>query len=406
MRTHSLADLIPPMSDQEFTELKRSIDAQGLIEPITIYDDQVLDGRHRYRACRELGIEPKTTIFRDGGDEDAALKFVIAKNIARRHLTESQRAMVAAAIANREVGSNQHRKKGGPIDPPSISKAAAMMKVSAKSVKRAKQVQAKGAPELAKAVTDGEIKVSAAAKIAALPGDEQRRIAAEKDPRKRCELIEKLTKARAAARAATEKGSPHTTANVDRPDRGIVTVAERLPVSLRNATARFITEAEPFDMDQRASAISYALAGLDLRDAFRRILLSVPIGREPTTKSQAPSPCQCEGRGLNKIACLVLDSLHRWSPMQRTTIRLSRVRQDRVYEALDSLLERGHVEKMPRRGYRITEAGKQVHAAKFEAARAKAIARKAAMQRLPRLDPTQVVRAIEAAGSATDGDEA
>jgi ParB-like chromosome segregation protein Spo0J len=33
--------------------------ANGLIRPIVVWQGQIIDGRHRERLCRELGIEPR-----------------------------------------------------------------------------------------------------------------------------------------------------------------------------------------------------------------------------------------------------------------------------------------------------------------------------------------------------------
>lgn len=93
---HSFCLLIPEMSEEDYQELKADIEKNELIEPVVIYQGQILDGKHRYQACVELGIEPKFTEFE--GDELSALQFVISKNIKRRHLTESQRAAIAAEI--------------------------------------------------------------------------------------------------------------------------------------------------------------------------------------------------------------------------------------------------------------------------------------------------------------------
>jgi hypothetical protein len=87
----------------------------------------------------------------DPGIGTDPLNFVVSMNLKRRHLNESQRAMIAGKIANMKLGDNQHTKEGGSIDLPS---AAEMMNVSPASVKRAKSVQEHGTKELVKAVED------------------------------------------------------------------------------------------------------------------------------------------------------------------------------------------------------------------------------------------------------------
>jgi ParB-like chromosome segregation protein Spo0J len=82
--------LLPKMSDEEFVELKASIQAEGQHYPIVANEDlEVLDGHHRFRACTELGIEPDFEV-RKFEDKLIEKKFVIEANLRRRHLTKFQ----------------------------------------------------------------------------------------------------------------------------------------------------------------------------------------------------------------------------------------------------------------------------------------------------------------------------
>jgi hypothetical protein len=88
------------MEGEELEALVASIKEHGLRRPITLLDDKILDGRNRYRACLLAKVEPATRNFR-GGDP---LAFVVDENVCRRHLDESQRAMVAAKMATLSEG--------------------------------------------------------------------------------------------------------------------------------------------------------------------------------------------------------------------------------------------------------------------------------------------------------------
>ena len=146
------------MTDREYAELVADIKAHGLIEPITRYQGKIFDGRNRFNASNEAGIEPTYIDF--DGDDDAALAFVISKNLMRRQPTTSQRAMVSARHAKLKKGQ---RKSDASIDA-SQEEAAKLMNVSRISTQRARKVLDKGDRELIAAVDRGEIKVSKAAK--------------------------------------------------------------------------------------------------------------------------------------------------------------------------------------------------------------------------------------------------
>jgi hypothetical protein len=157
-----LATVFPPMVEEEFTRLKGDIATRGQLEPIWIYCGRVVDGRHRLRACRELGLEP---VVREYDGDGEVLDFVIAKNLHRRHLSANQRALVAAKLANLSGGrpSKTARKRAV-----TQSNAAALLRVGRTSVQGARQVLDRGVPELVAAVECDAIKVSTAATVATL----------------------------------------------------------------------------------------------------------------------------------------------------------------------------------------------------------------------------------------------
>jgi len=166
------------MSDTEFRELVEDIRTHGQREAIWVLPDgQVIDGRHRVLACAELGRSVDARVYHGTGD--AIVDFVVSLNLKRRHLNESQRAMVGARLANLERGDNQYTKEHPQICGTSHADAAKQMQVSTRSVESAAAVQRTGAPELVAAVDAGRVSVSAAADVATLPEDEQREVVAK-----------------------------------------------------------------------------------------------------------------------------------------------------------------------------------------------------------------------------------
>lgn len=157
--THPAADIFPMLDGDEYAAFKADIATHGQRQPICLMPDGViLDGRNRWRACAELGLEPKCETYH--GDDP--IGFVISLNLNRRHLSESQRAMIAARLADLPRG---RPKENGSIDPFSQAKAAAVLNVSVPSIKRAHQVLISGDDELIDAVDRGDIAVSRAAQI-------------------------------------------------------------------------------------------------------------------------------------------------------------------------------------------------------------------------------------------------
>lgn len=101
------------------------------------------------------------------------LAFVVSLNLHRRHLSESQRAIVAGKLANLTHGGDR-RSEQAPnlgLEPPATlkvtaQKAAEMLNVGRGTVEAARAVQRAAAPEIVKAVETGRVAVSAAAQVA------------------------------------------------------------------------------------------------------------------------------------------------------------------------------------------------------------------------------------------------
>jgi len=96
LNAHPAAGLFPMLSAEELQALADDIAANGLNNPVVVYEDQVLDGRNRSKACEMAGVSIKTTQWVDPGCGPVA--YVISQNIHRRHLTATQRAVLAVDL--------------------------------------------------------------------------------------------------------------------------------------------------------------------------------------------------------------------------------------------------------------------------------------------------------------------
>lgn len=190
---HDFANLFPMLDAAAMEGLREDIRLHGVREPIIVHEGKILDGRNRYMCARDLGISFPVRDY----DGDDALAFVISHNLHRRHLTESQRASVAARVANmprghrtdlqpsanlREVAAPELALAESPAPTPvamtSTADAARMLNVSERSVTSARKVHDTAPPEIVRAVDDGRMSVSLAAKVAELPEEAQAEVIA------------------------------------------------------------------------------------------------------------------------------------------------------------------------------------------------------------------------------------
>lgn len=177
MEFHPLANLFPLLEGAEFTALAEDIRQNGVREPVVLLDGKILDGRNRWRASQSVGVTAPMVEF-DGGNP---LAFVISLNLCRRHLDETERAMVAAKLTGLKPGDNQHSR--GPanlpdLEPVSQAQAAELLNVGDRSVRHAVKVRAEGSPELVEAAEQGRVSVSLAAQIAEMPDEAQSAVVA------------------------------------------------------------------------------------------------------------------------------------------------------------------------------------------------------------------------------------
>lgn len=185
VKIHPICAAFPEMTDSEFEALVIDMEKHGQQAPITYWQGMLVDGRHRLRACDVLNIEPWTCEHDSDFD---VVPWIIGTNLHRRHLTPSQRAMVADTLRDfydaqarerQQAGLKKGAEKPVPVILPEPAKgdsrdqAGEAVGVSGSLVDNARKVNRAGVPELKEAVKSGEVTVSRAAKIADLPPAEQ-----------------------------------------------------------------------------------------------------------------------------------------------------------------------------------------------------------------------------------------
>lgn len=176
MKFHEYANIYRMLPDGELAKLAQDIKEKGQLLPITLYEDQILDGRNRYKACEIAGIKPRIEEYT--GDDP--LGFVASLNDHRRHDTDNERAMVGARMANLKVGNPKFSDAISSMETiaqpaVTIERAAELSGSTTASIKRAKPIVTTGIPELQDMVDSGEVSIRAGSEVAKLPEEEQRK---------------------------------------------------------------------------------------------------------------------------------------------------------------------------------------------------------------------------------------
>lgn len=155
---HELSAIFPQYSEEDLKKLKESIQQRGLDNPtIDVFEGKILDGWNRYSACLSVpDVKLDFKVFT--GSYDEALDLVTRRNLDRRHLTTSQKAMIAATLHTRKQG--QKPGKTGL----SAAELSTKFGISEDVLADAKKVNSSGNTELIEKVKSGEVKVSKAAK--------------------------------------------------------------------------------------------------------------------------------------------------------------------------------------------------------------------------------------------------
>lgn len=175
MQAHPAANLFPMMNDDEYAALVADIHQHGQRDPIWTLDGQIIDGRNRWSACRDLGIQAITREYTGATDMPSLINFVVSLNLKRRHLTSSQCAALATDIEKvlaeelerqRRAKLSHYRTTGETIQIfessqptlPAAEQAAAIVGTNRQYVADAKKI-AQQAPDLFDDVRSGAITI-------------------------------------------------------------------------------------------------------------------------------------------------------------------------------------------------------------------------------------------------------
>ena len=166
---HPLSAAFPAMSEEEFEELKDSIENIGVQTPIVIFENKVIDGWHRYTAANDVGMPcPESDLDENIDPRD----FVLASNKSRRHLTKSQLALSYAKVYEWAPEGKPSNSQPG-LELKTAKELAKLSGASTTTIEQVKKVLKDGGEDVVKAVESGKISAKRGAEIARLPKDKQ-----------------------------------------------------------------------------------------------------------------------------------------------------------------------------------------------------------------------------------------
>ena len=90
-------DIVPPLMDEEYSQLEKNIMEDGIREPLVIWNGIIIDGNNRFKICAEHGIHFET-VEKDLPDRQAAIEWIILNQFGRRNLLPFQRSELALRL--------------------------------------------------------------------------------------------------------------------------------------------------------------------------------------------------------------------------------------------------------------------------------------------------------------------
>ena len=162
MKAHPAAELFPRLSESELVALKNDILAHQQEHPIIVWNDMIVDGRNRFRACEMLGRKPKIKEMQFA-DEAAVISYIISTNMRRRHLTNEQRDQIGARLVTMQSGDNQWSPQNAGTTV-GVADAASMVQSTHARIERARTIE-RSDPALADKVISGEMSKGKALKV-------------------------------------------------------------------------------------------------------------------------------------------------------------------------------------------------------------------------------------------------
>lgn len=186
------AELIPPLTQDEYKGLERSILADGCREPIITWDNTIIDGHNRYKICTEHNV-PFRTLKKEFKDRNSAVIWILQNQLSRRNLNDFQRIEMVRKCENAVKAQAKERqgtrtdliknkakdtqdkdiKTTLPQGEKSRDTLGAMARVSGSTYDKAAKVMDKAPKPIVDAARRNELSINAAYQVIQMPKKQQ-----------------------------------------------------------------------------------------------------------------------------------------------------------------------------------------------------------------------------------------
>jgi hypothetical protein len=111
LQVHPVAEMFPLIEGDDYQSLVEDVKRHGVREPVWLHPDgSIIDGRNRARAAADAGAHLPTRTWDGTG---SLVEFVLSLNLHRRHLTSSQKAVLADSIEPMLAAEAKKRQRQG-----------------------------------------------------------------------------------------------------------------------------------------------------------------------------------------------------------------------------------------------------------------------------------------------------
>jgi ParB-like chromosome segregation protein Spo0J len=117
--------LLPPLSDADYTALKKDIAQRGVIVAIEYDEDgEIIDGYHRAKICEELNITVFPKVVRSYANDQEKRSQARRLNVLRRHMdSKARREVIEAELAESPDRSDRQVAESLGVSKNTVAKA-------------------------------------------------------------------------------------------------------------------------------------------------------------------------------------------------------------------------------------------------------------------------------------------